>query len=138
MQFAGNLLKVALALTCSSAMAVENSPQTVKLVPGAQGQTSERADNTNVNQRDKDNATKTPQDQSNRAQDRKLLAAVRRTVVSDKSLSTMAHNVKIVVENSTATLRGPVRTAEEKAKVEALAKKVKGITATDNQLGVKA
>lgn len=76
-------------------------------------------------------ATRTPQDQSNRTQDRELLAAVRRAIVSDKALSTMAHNVKVLVEGSVVTLRGPVKNAEEKAKVEALAKQVKGITTTD-------
>lgn len=49
----------------------------------------------------------------------------------------MAHNVKILVEGGAVTLRGPVKSADEKAKVESLAKQVKGITTTDNQLDVK-
>lgn len=137
MKTAGKLLHWALALTCVSAFAVELPPDGAKAAPASQGQTSPRADNTHINERDQGGATKTPQDQTNRAQDRALLAAVRRAIVDDKSLSTMAHNVKIMVDAGTVTLRGPVQSAQEKAKVEALAKHVKGITKTDNQLDVK-
>ena len=49
----------------------------------------------------------------------------------------MAHNVKILVEGGAVTLRGPVKSEEEKAKIETLAKQVPGITTTDNQLDVK-
>ena len=131
------LLYWTLALTCVSALATERPPDGATAAPTSQGQSSPRADNTNINERDKGGATKTPQDQTNRAQDRELLAAVRRAIVGDKSLSTMAHNVKVLVEGGVVTLRGPVKSAEEKAKVESLAKQVKGITTTDNQLDVK-
>ena len=137
MKFSSCMLQLTLALTCASAAATESAAQSTKVAPTPQGQASGRADNTNVNERDRGNATKTPQNQSNRPQDRELLAAVRRAVVDDKSLSTLAHNVKIVVEDGTATLRGPVRSAEEKSRIESLAKNVKGITATVNQLDVK-
>ena len=126
-----------LALACTSAMAVDKLADGTKTVFAAQGQTTTRVDNTNINERDKSGATKTPQDQSNSTQDRELLAAVRQAIVDNKSLSTMAHNVKILVEGGTVTLRGPVKSEEEKAKVESLAKRVKGITKTDNQLDVK-
>ncbi len=137
MKYAGKLLSLTLALTCVSAMAVDKPADGTKAGPAAQGQATTRVDNTNINERDKDGATKTPQDQSNSAQDREQLAAVRRAIVDNQWLSTMAHNVKIIVEGGTATLRGPVKSEEEKAKVEALVKQVKGITKTVNQLDVK-
>lgn len=137
MKTTGKLLNWTLALTCVSALAVERPPDGSKIPLASQGKTSPSVDNTNINERDKGGATKTPQDQTNREQDRDLLAAVRRAIVGDKSLSSMAHNVKVVVEGGTVTLRGPVQNAEEKAKVESLAKQVKGITKTDNQLDVK-
>ena len=137
MKTAGKLLNWTLALTCTSAMAIESAPDVAKPPAAPQGQTSTRADNTHINERDKGNATKTPQDQSNRAQDRELLAAVRRAIVGDKSLSSMAHNVKVLVADGTVTLRGPVKSTEEKTKIESLAKQIKGITAADNQLDVK-
>jgi len=137
MKIAGKLLSLTLALTCVSAIASDKASDGAKAGPMAQGQTSTRADNTNINERDKSGATKTPQDQSNSAADREQLAAVRRAIIDNKSLSTMAHNVKILVEGGTVTLRGPVKSEQEKAKVEALVKQVKGITKTDNQLDVK-
>ena len=137
MKTAGKLLNFTLALTCVSAMAADAPPNAYKATAAPQAQTSPSVDNTNINERDNGGATKTPQTQSNSTQDRKLLAAVRRAIVGDKSLSSMAHNVKVVVEGGTVTLRGPVKSAEEKAKVEELAKHVQGITTTDNQLDVK-
>lgn len=133
----GKLLNWTLALTCVSAFAVDTPPAGTPTRAASQAQAAPGVDNTKINERDKDGATSTPQTQPNNAQDRELLAAVRRAIVDDKSLSTMAHNVKIVVEGGTVTLRGPVQSAEEKAKVESLAKRVKGITKTDNQLDVK-
>lgn len=105
----------------------------------AAGQAGARpADNTAVNARDKDGAMATPQNQSNAEADRKLLAEIRRTVVKDKSLSTSAHNVKILVTNGAVLLRGPVKTDDEKARVETAVKQVAGIASVDNQLEVKA
>lgn len=138
MKILGKLMNLTLALTCVSAMATDRQPDTSKPTPAPQGQMSPKADNTDINQRDKGGTAPTPQDQSNQSQDRKLLADVRRAIVGDKSLSTMAHNAKVMVEGGTVTLRGPVKGAQEKAQVETLIKKVEGVTKIDNQLDVKA
>ena len=137
MKRAGKLLTWSLALTCVSALATDKPPDSANAAPAAQGTSTARADNTAINARDKGGATMTPQDQTNSAQDREQLAAVRRAIVADKALSTMAHNVKVLVAGGAVTLRGPVKNADEKAKVESLAKSVKGVTATDNQLDVR-
>lgn len=137
MKTAGKLLNWTLALSCLGAWATEPPPDGAKAAHTPQGQASPRVDNTQINARDQDGATKTPQDQTNRAPDRELLAAVRRAIVGDKSLSTMAHNVKVMVEGGSVTLRGPVQSVQEKAQVETLAKRVTGVTKTNNQLDVK-
>ncbi len=137
MKTVGKLLRWTLALTCVSAFAVDTPPAASTAASAPQGQATPNVDNTNINGRDKSAATLTPQNQSNRAQDRQTLAAVRRAIVGDKSLSSMAHNVKIIVDGGAVTLRGPVKSEEEKAKVESLVKEVTGITTTDNQLDVK-
>ena len=137
MKRAGKLLALSLAVTCVSALATEKPPDGAKAAPAAQGMSTARSDNTAINARDQGGATMTPQDQTNTLQDREQLAAVRRAIVADKSLSTMAHNVKVLVAGGGVTLRGPVKNADEKAKVESLAKSVKGITTTDNQLDVR-
>jgi len=95
------------------------------------------ADNAAVNQRDRSAQTKTPTDQPNDKADIKVAAAVRRAIVKDKSLSMSAHNVKLVAVQGTVTLRGPVKDADEKAKVEADVKGVAGVSSVDDQLDIK-
>ena len=49
--------------------------------------------------------------------DRMTLAQVRRAIAADKTLSTNAHNIKILVVNGTVTLKGPVNSDDERQKV---------------------
>lgn len=95
-------------------------------------------DNSGKNERDRDNKTLTPGDQSNAPADIKLVATIRQMVVKDKSLSSTAKNCKIITNAGRVTLRGPVNTAEEKATVEAHAVMSAGKDKVDNQLEVKA
>jgi osmotically-inducible protein OsmY len=72
----------------------------------------------------------------NNLSDRQVEAHIRRDVVKDKSLSTYAHNVKIVSANGKVTLKGPVRSEEEKQKVEQYAKKYAADQNVTNELTV--
>jgi len=96
------------------------------------------ADNTGKNQRDADGSTLTVFDQGESAQDRQISASVRELVVKDDSLSTDAHNIKIITVAGAVTLRGPVASAAEKASIESKAKQVQGVTKISNQLEVAA
>jgi hyperosmotically inducible periplasmic protein len=93
-------------------------------------------DNSGINVRDRSNDAVTAGEQSNSKQDLKLTAKIRRAIVKDKSLSTMAHNVKIVSLNGAVTLRGPVKSDEEKATIDAKAQAIAGTQKVDNQLEV--
>jgi hyperosmotically inducible protein len=95
------------------------------------------ANNTGVNQRDRDSHSTTPMDQPNDKADVDLVAHVRKAIVKDGSLSTNAHNVKIVAASGVVTLRGPVRNDAERSKVEALASGVTGVQRVDNQLDIQ-
>ena len=96
------------------------------------------ADNTKKNERDKSGDTTTPLDQSNAAEDLKITQNIRQAVMKDDSLSTNAKNVKIITTaGGLVTLRGPVNTAEEKSKIEALAAEAAGKDKVTNQLEVK-
>jgi len=95
------------------------------------------ADNTRMNKADQKNTQPTAQNQSNEKADRELAAAVRKAIVRDKSLSTNAHNVKVVAKDGTVTLRGPVRSDDEKTKVSQLTRQVEGVSNVDDQLLVK-
>jgi len=95
------------------------------------------ADNTRMNKADQKNTQPTAQNQSNEKADRELAAAVRKAIVRDKSLSTNAHNVKVIAKDGTVTLRGPVRSDDEKTKVSQLTRQVEGVSNVDDQLLVK-
>jgi|SoiMethySBSTD1v2_1073268.scaffolds.fasta_scaffold03740_3 hyperosmotically inducible periplasmic protein len=64
-------------------------------------------------------------------------AAIRKAIVDDKSLSVNAHNVKVMTTNGVVTLRGPVKSEDEKRSVEAKAKQVAGVTQVNNLLEVE-
>ena len=128
---------VGLSLAFSNYSWAADQPVNTTKTVSAQGAATSRADNTEMNERDKSGTTKTVQNQSNREADRKLLAAVRRAVVDEKTLSISAHNIKIVALNGAITLRGPVNSEGEKNKIEVLAKQVPGVTSVVNQLDTK-
>jgi osmotically-inducible protein OsmY len=83
-------------------------------------------DNSGRNKRDRGGDTLTLGDQGNSQQDVDLTKRIRQQVVKDDQLSTMAHNVKIITMNGVVTLRGPVKTPDEKQRVVAMAEKIAG------------
>ena len=93
-------------------------------------------DNTGRNVRDRDNQTKTPGDQSENEADRTITQNIRQALTADDSLSTNAKNVKIITNDGTVTLRGPVKSEKEKTDIEAKAKQVAGVKRVDNQIEV--
>ena len=95
-------------------------------------------DNTGRNERDRNEAAVTPMDQSNDPKDVELTQKIRKVVVSDDALSMNAHNVKIVSANGIVTLRGPVNSPEEKAKIEAAVTPEAGASNVRNELEVTA
>lgn len=96
------------------------------------------ADNTGKNERDRSGETKTPGDQSNSPEDLKITQSIRQAVMKDDSLTMTAKNVKIITAGGLVTLRGPVSSAEEKMKIETLAKAAAGEGKVVNQLEVIA
>jgi hyperosmotically inducible periplasmic protein len=82
-------------------------------------------DNTKMNQNER-SSTKTADQQKENKSDRELARQIRRAIVQDKSLSTYAHNVKIVAQGGTVTLKGPVKSEEEKSAIEQKAAEVAG------------
>ena len=104
------------------------------VVPAAIAQTA--PDNTKVNTRDREKGAVTADQQKENATDRDTAKRIRQSVVKDKSLSTYAHNVKIVVQGGQVTLKGPVRSEEEKQSIEAKAKEVAGTGRVTNQIEV--
>ncbi len=94
------------------------------------------ADNTKVNQRDRSKDEPTADQQKENSNDRELTRQIRRMIVKDKSLSTDAHNVKIITQNGSVTLKGPVKSDEEKQSIEAKATQIAGPGKVNNELQV--
>jgi hyperosmotically inducible periplasmic protein len=85
------------------------------------------------------NAGEPSADQSkNNLSDRELTKRIRKSLVDDKSLSTYAHNVKVIAQNGQVTLRGPVRSDDEKKSVEEKAAEIAGAGNVNSEVTIKA
>jgi len=76
-------------------------------------------------------------EQAQSTKDRELARKVRRAVVSDKSLSTYAHNIKIIAQNGVITLRGAVRSDNEKRAIAAKATEIAGANNVKDEMTVR-
>jgi hyperosmotically inducible periplasmic protein len=91
------------------------------------GQASDtKPDNTKVNKRDRNSGEVTADQQKANATDRDLTKKIRQSVIADKSLSSYAHNVKIISQDGAVTLKGPVKSDDEKKAIVAKAVAVVG------------
>jgi hyperosmotically inducible periplasmic protein len=94
-------------------------------------------DNTGANAADRNNeAAKTPIDQNENQADIDVTANIRKRVV-DTKMSVNAQNVKIITQDGKVTLRGPVKSAEEKQQIEDIANDVAGKGKVDNQIAIE-
>jgi hyperosmotically inducible protein len=93
-------------------------------------------DNTKTNARDRQPGQATADDQKNDRTDLQIAQEIRKALMADKSLSTYAHNVKVVARHGKVTLKGPVRTTDEKKVVETRAAEIAGVANVTSQLSV--
>jgi osmotically-inducible protein OsmY len=117
--FAAHLMTCAMLLSASPLYAQQPPP-----------------DNTKVNARDRSPSQATADQQKNNRSDLDITRDIRRAIVSDKSLSTYAHNVKVITRHGEVTLKGPVRTPDERQTIEARAVDVVGAAHVRNQVSV--
>jgi len=96
-----------------------------------------KSDNSKMNSRNRTDSAKTA-DTTMTAADRDLAAKVRKAITDDKTLSTYAHNIKVIAHDGMVTLKGPVRSTEEKSSIEAKAAEVAGAGKVTNELTVAA
>jgi osmotically-inducible protein OsmY len=105
--------------------------------PAGQANTGVGADNTGVNARDRNGTEATADNQRNNMSDRDITRQIRQSLAKDSSLSSYAHNLKIVTQNGQVTLKGPVRSEDEKKAVEAKASAIAGEHKVTSELDVK-
>jgi len=84
----------------------------------------------------KDQAGPTADQRKMNPSDRAITQKIRKAIHHDKSLSANGRNIKIFTQDGKVTLRGPVRSAEEKSNLEAKAVSVAGLAKVTNQLEV--
>ncbi|GAC1637525.1 MAG: hypothetical protein NVS9B14_17470 [Candidatus Acidiferrum sp.] len=119
------LLPLSLLVSCASVSAMA--------LPSHQDPQQTPADNTAKN---KDQAPPTADQQKMNPTDRAITQKIRQSIHEDKTLSTYAHNIKIITHDGKVTLRGPVRTEEEKTNLQAKAVAVAGQENVTNQLEI--
>ena len=103
---------------------------------GTQAPVQTPADNTKVNQRDKAKTAVTADQQKENTADRTTTQKIRQSIMKDKSLSSYAHNVKVVTMDGQVTLKGPVRSDAEKKTVVAKAVEVAGEGKVTDQISI--
>ena len=119
------LLPLGLLMFCASPMAAQ--------IAHAQYTQQPAPDNT---KRNKDQAPPTADQQKMNPTDRAITQKIRKAIHEDKNLSTYAHNIKVITQDGKVTLRGPVRSEEEKSNLQAKAVSVAGEENVSNQLEV--
>ena len=95
-------------------------------------------DNTKNNQGDNDKGAVTADQQKMNPADREIAKKIRRSISSDSSLSTYAHNVKVIVRDGMVTLKGPVKSEDEKNAIGSKASDIAGADKVQNELTVKS
>jgi hyperosmotically inducible periplasmic protein len=91
------------------------------------------ADNSKTN---KDQSAPTADNQKMNASDREITQKIRKSIHQDSSLSTYAHNIKIISQDGKVTLRGPVRSEDDKRNLQAKAVAVAGDGNVTNMLEI--
>jgi hyperosmotically inducible periplasmic protein len=122
-------------LTCAAGMVMGQSSDTPS---ASMSRTAVSPDNSKSNKVDQSNKGPTADNQANNSSDMKITQDIRKSVMSDKSLSTYAHNAKIVTLNGEVTLNGVVNSQAESASIEQMATQVAGSGHVVNKLKVKS
>jgi len=93
-------------------------------------------DNSKINARDRAKGAPTADQQKDNANDRQLTQKIRQALMQDKTLSSYAHNVKVIAQDGQVTLKGPVRSEQEKKTVEAAATELAGPGRVTNEITI--
>jgi hyperosmotically inducible protein len=125
-----------LTLACAIVFVGCNAKRTPESNAIRSGDKNVDADKTGRNVRDRDANAKTPIDQNENQKDIGITAKIRKRVV-DTKMSVNAQNVKIITQDGRVTLRGPVKSADEKERIAGIAEEVAGNGNVDNQIEVE-
>ncbi len=125
----GNFLRLSLLLLGCGVLVLAQEPTKASPSPDS--------DNTKMNQRDRNPNELTADQQHANRSDRDITQQIRQAIVAEKSWSQYAHNVKVITQNGQVTLKGPVRSDDEKRAIEAKAAEIAGEGKVTSELTVK-
>jgi hyperosmotically inducible periplasmic protein len=123
-----------------AALAAGISGFSFNALPGYARQSDPQAqpDNSKNNKGDNQKGAVTADQQKETAADREMAKKIRKSIASDSSLSTYAHNIKVIVRDGMVTLKGPVNTDAEKTAIGSKASDIAGADKVQNELTVKS
>ena len=124
MRYTGSVLLLSAILCSAAPLSMAQAPSTAP-------------DNTKVNTRDRKTSAVTADQQKENRSDRDITADIRKALMDNKDMSTYAHNVKVITRNGMVTLKGPVRSEDEKKAIEAKATEIAGNGKVKSMLAVK-
>ena len=130
-------MKTAILVAVGLALAAAGCDQKSDPPPSAQAANAP-ADNTKQNARDRGSDALTPIDQGGNEIDRTITQRIRQGVMKEDSLSMTAKNVKIISVDGVVTLRGPVKSEQERSLIAQLATQTMNVKRVDNQLEIAA
>jgi len=104
--------------------------------PDSSGSPSQTPDNAAANRPGNSPDANKADQQGWSENDREITRKIRKSVMADKSLSTYAHNVKIISRNGVVTLKGPVRSDHEKSAIDSAATQIAGAANVKDELSV--
>ncbi len=126
------------AIVATAPLMAQNNTDTNSMPGMVSTNSDQAADNSQVNKRDQNGETRTPMDQGNSPEDIRLARQIRQAVVSETNhFSILAQNIKIIARDGHVTLRGPVKTEEERSAVAVIADGIAGTNNVKNLLEVK-
>ncbi len=112
---------------------------TISLLAGAslaQAADTIKSDNTGMNKLDGSRGAVTADQQGSSKSDREITRLIRKSVVSDKALSSYGHNIKIITRDGVVTLKGPVKSEREKMDILNRANTVTGGASVTDEMSV--
>jgi len=97
----------------------------------------QNSENSQVTRPSNSNSSASADEQAQSTKDRELARKIRRALVTDKSLSTYAHNIRIIAQSGTVTLKGVVRSEQEKSAIISKAIQIAGANNVKDEITAK-
>lgn len=129
-------LVAVLLVSSDSFMRLANASSNAGTAANLKTENEVTPDNSEMNRRERSKQELSADSQSNTKTDLEITRAIRQSLTRDSNLSTYGHNVKIITQDGKVTLKGPIRSDEERLIITEKAKKVAGPKNVQDQLEV--